>query len=159
AAQGTSTISLSGATLAPGTSCTFGVSVKGTAIGQQNNTTSSVTDNAGIPGSSAQASITVVVAPTLTTGFATANLQLNGSTTLRFILTNPRANTITLTGLSFSDLLPAGLLISSPNGLTGSCGSGTITANAGSNNLSLSGAVLAPGASCIFSVNVTSNTL
>jgi hypothetical protein len=94
--------------------------------------------------------------PTLTKAFADAELQLFGpssDTSLSFTITNPSA--AASTGIAFDDTLPSGLAVSTPNGVTGSCGGGSITAVAGSNSISLSGATLAPGASCTFSVNVT----
>jgi hypothetical protein len=100
-----------------------------------------------------------VAPPTITKAFADSQIQLFGpsSTVLSFTLTNPNTTT-TLTGLAFTDALPSGLIVSTPNGLTGSCG-GTIAATAGSNSISLSGASLAPGASCTFSVNVTATAI
>ena len=59
-----------------------------------------------------------------------------------------------LTGVGFTDTLPAGLVVATPNGLAGSCGGGTITAVSGANAVSLSGAALAVGASCVFAINV-----
>jgi hypothetical protein len=104
--------------------------------------------------------------PILTKSFADAELQLFGpnTTALRFTITNPN-DVLALTGGGFTDNLPAGLAVASPNGLTGSCGGGTITATAGSSSISVSGATLppgaslAPGVSCTFSVNVTGTAI
>jgi hypothetical protein len=103
-----------------------------------------------------------VVPPTITKAFADSELQLFGaSTTLSFAITNPNATTLTSVG--FTDTLPSGLVVSTPNGLTAKCGlflpGGGITAVAGSNSISLSGATLPAGASCTFSVNVTGTAI
>jgi hypothetical protein len=45
--------------------------------------------------------------------------------------------------------------VATPNGLTGSCGGGTITATAGSGTISLTGGSIPVASSCTFSVNVT----
>jgi hypothetical protein len=85
-------------------------------------------------------------------------MALNGSTSLSFTVFNPNTS-IALTGVGFTDALPAGLMVSTPNGLTGSCGGGTITATAGSGSISLTDAILAASTSCAFSVNVTASAL
>src|SRR5262249_35083253 len=59
------------------------------------------------------------------------------------------------TGVAFTDSLPAGLTVSTPNGLTGTCGSGTVTVAAGSQSVALAGGTIAAGGSCMFSGNVT----
>jgi len=92
------------------------------------------------------------VAPTLTKAFG-GSIPLNGTTSLTFTVTNSNAGG-SVTGLAFTDTLPAGLKVATPNGLTGSCGGGTIMATAGSSAVSLSGASLGPSASCTFSVTV-----
>jgi hypothetical protein len=51
------------------------------------------------------------------------------------------------------------LVVSTPNGLNAGTCNGTITADAGSNSISLSGATLAGGASCTFSANVTATQI
>jgi hypothetical protein len=95
--------------------------------------------------------------PTISKAFGAASVALNGSTMLTFDLSNPNTAT-SLSGIGFTDSLPVGLTVSTPNGLTGTCGGGTITAAAGSNGVSLSGASLTAGASCTFAVNVAGTT-
>jgi large repetitive protein len=153
AAGGTSSVSLAAATLAAGGSCTFAVNVTGTAAGVQNNSVTVSSSNAGT-GNTSNASVIVVAPPTIQKSFGSASLALSGSTSLTFAINNPNAST-SLTGIGFTDALPAGLVVSSPNGLTGTCGGGTITATAGSGSVSLTGATLAASASCSFAVNVT----
>jgi uncharacterized repeat protein (TIGR01451 family) len=153
AVAGSTSISLSGATLAASASCTFSVNVTGISAGVQNNMTSPVTSNEG-SGLPASASLTVASPPTIGKAFGAATIPLNASTSLTFTINNPNIGVL-LTGIGFTDSLPAGLVVATPNGLTGSCGGGTITAVAGSASVSLSGAGLAGGSSCTFSVNVT----
>ncbi|MDD1677826.1 MAG: hypothetical protein LUO93_01410, partial [Methanomicrobiales archaeon] len=140
--------------LAQSTSCTFSVNVTGTAAGTQNNTTGNVTSTEGGTGGTASASINVVAPPTIAKAFGAASSPLNGSTSLAFTM-QTNNTTSSLTGIGFSDTLPSGLIISTPNGLTGTCGGGTITATQATNVISLTGASLAQSTSCTFSVNVT----
>jgi hypothetical protein len=98
-------------------------------------------------------------APTIGKLFSPGTIALGGTGALVFTLGNPAANTGALTGVSFTDILPGGMVVATPNGLTGSCGGGTITAIAGSNSVSLSGATLAQSSICTFSVNVTVSTV
>ena len=51
--------------------------------------------------------------------------------------------------------MPAGLVVASPNGVSGSCGAGTITAGPGSQSVSLVGGTIPIGSSCSFTVLVT----
>lgn len=91
--------------------------------------------------------------PTFTKAFAVTNVALNGSTSLTFTLSNPNTGA-SLSGIGFTDTMPAGLVVATPNGLNGTC-SGTITATLGSGTVSLSGAALAASATCSITVNVS----
>jgi len=77
-----------------------------------------------------------VAPPVIIKAFGAASIPLNGATSLTFTIQNNNTTT-TLTGVGFSDTLPAGLVVSTPNGLTGSCGGGTITATQATNVISL----------------------
>jgi arabinogalactan endo-1,4-beta-galactosidase len=94
-----------------------------------------------------------IVPPTITKAFGAANIALNAATSLTFTLANPNASS-SLSSVAFSDSLPAGLVVARPNGLSGTCGGGTISASAGAATVTLSGATLSASASCNFSVNV-----
>lgn len=155
AAAGSASVNFAGATLAAASSCTFSVNVTGTAAGQLTNTTSAVTSTNGGTGNTASANLAVIAPPTLTLTFGAASVALNGTTTLSFAISNPAPNSTALAGVGFSDTFPAGLIVAMPNGLTGTCGGGVITAAAGSASVSLSDATIPAGSSCTFSVNVT----
>ena len=154
ATQATNVISLTGASLAQSTSCTFAVNVTGIAAGTQNNTTGNVTSTEGGTGGTASASINVVAPPSIAKAFNPSTIALNGTTALTFTITNPAANTVAETGVAFTDTLPTGLVVSTPNGLSNTCG-GTATAVAGSSSISLTGGTIAVNSNCTLTVNVT----
>ncbi len=158
ATAGTSVVSLSAATIAASGSCTFSMNVTGTSAGTKNNTTGSVTSTEGGTGGTASASLNVGAPPSISKAFTPTTIAPNVATSLTFTITNPGANAVALTGVAFTDTFPAGLVVATPNGLTGSCGGGTITAVAGAGSVSLSGATIAVSGSCNFSVNVTGTT-
>jgi hypothetical protein len=100
----------------------------------------------------------VVNPPTIAEAFSAATIPIGGTTTMTFTVTNPNdaSNPDVATGLSgvgFTDVLPAGLVVSTTPNLSNGCG-GTATAAAGSSSVSLSGGRLNPAASCVFSVDV-----
>ena len=113
-------------------------------------------------GATSQASAVVTVAdtipPAISKAFGVASINLNAQTTLTFTITN--ASGLALTGVGFGDTLPTGLAVANPNGLTGSCGSGTITTGtvSGSSVVNLAGGTIAANDSCTFSVNVVGTT-
>jgi uncharacterized repeat protein (TIGR01451 family) len=98
----------------------------------------------------------VVSPPAIVKSFSAASVGLNGSVTLTFTITNPNGAT-DLTGVSFNDTLPAGLIIANPDSLTGTCDPGVITPAVTSINL-VGGTILA-GSSCTFSVDVLATSV
>ena len=104
----------------------------------------------------AASNLTVVSKPSISKSFGAGSIPVNGTTTLSFTIQNNNTAT-TLTGVGFADTFPSGLVVSNPNGLSGSCGGGTITATAGTGSVSLTGGSLTASSSCTFSVNVTGN--
>jgi choice-of-anchor C domain-containing protein len=162
ATAGSGVVSLTGATLEMtfGLTCTFSVNVTGTTLGPKTNTVTVTSTNGGT-GNTATASLTVITPggtapPTIAKSFGAATMAINESTALSFIVNNTNTTTA-LTGIGFTDALPGGLVIASP-GLSGSCGGGTLAAPVGSGTVSLTGATLAGGASCAFSVSVTATS-
>jgi uncharacterized repeat protein (TIGR01451 family) len=154
AVAGTGSVGLVNGGLPAGGSCAITLIVTGTTAGAKNTTTSAVTSTEGGTDGTASAGLAVVAPPTLAKAFGAASLGLNATTALTFTVMSPAGNGATLTGVAFTDALPAGLAVATPNGLTGSCGGGTITATAGATTISLAGATLAAGTSCVFAVNV-----
>lgn len=90
---------------------------------------------------------------TFSKAFGTPSVSVGGATSLAFTINRfgSPANNIT-----FTDNLPAGVVVSTPNGLVGDCGVGSVvTAVPGSSSVALTAGTLLAGGSCTFSVQVT----
>jgi uncharacterized repeat protein (TIGR01451 family) len=156
ATAGSGSISLLNGTLAASGSCTISVSVLGMTEGTKNNTTGQVTSNLGL-GNFATATLIVANPPAITKSFNWVSVPPKVPVQVTFSITNPNTTT-TLTGVSFTDTLPPGLLVATPNGLVTNCPSGVVTATAGSNSITLTGATLTAGTSCTVSVYLVAAT-
>jgi hypothetical protein len=153
ATAGTGSVTLADGSLPANASCAITVDVTATTGGSKINTTGAVSSIEGGTGGTATASLLVIAPPTIAKDFGAETVALDGSTTLTFNLANPNPATA-LTGVAFTDIFPAGLVVASPNGLANSCG-GTVTATAGGSSVTLSGGVLPGSGICTITVNVT----
>jgi uncharacterized repeat protein (TIGR01451 family) len=100
--------------------------------------------------------VAVTVPPTIAKAFGADTILLNGTTNLTLTITNPNTG-ITLTGIAFTDSLPAGLVVAPTPGLSSTCG-GSVSGVAGSGSVSLSGGELTANTSCTVSANVMGTT-
>jgi hypothetical protein len=156
--SGVSSLSLTGGTLSPGTSCTFSVPVQvpGAALpGNYTNTTSDITATVlGVEttGSAAQDDLQVA-GLTLTKEFTEDPVVPGGTVTLEFTLTNVSPGS-DATAIQFTDDLDDALA-----GLTaitlppaGTCGAGSSLV--GTSVLTFSGGSVAAGTSCTFNATL-----
>ena len=138
--------------------CTLTINVRSATAGTFVNATTAVTSSTTGTGNSASATLTVtpVPVPIISKAFSPASVTIGQVSTLTFTLQNP--NTGQLLNLQFSDTMPAGITVDSPNGLINNCG-GTALATAGTSVISLANGLLSPGSIatpdvCTISVNV-----
>jgi hypothetical protein len=158
AAPGSSQISLSGAAVAAGNSCTISVDVVSTGVGKLENTTSDLTflNNLITPAGRAGAVLTSTAAElALIKEFVDDPVPPGSNTTLRFTITNHDRND-SATGITFTDDLDgtlAGLIANNTAPpLDDVCGTGSMVS--GSDLLTMSGGTLAPGESCTFDISL-----
>jgi uncharacterized repeat protein (TIGR01451 family) len=97
---------------------------------------------------------------TLTKSFSPNPIAVGGTSTLTFTLANPNATS--LTGVRFTDALPAGLQVAASPGASTTCGGSPTWAPAGGATSltfgSPTGATIGGGSSCTVTVNVTATT-
>ena len=120
------------------------------------NQTVTATDTVTTSITGTSSNVNVVQPPIISASFNPVQIPLNGNSTLTFTITNPAGNTVALTGVAFSQDLPAGLAVGTPNGLTNTTG-GTATATAaatGANAITLTGGTIASGSSATVSVTI-----
>jgi uncharacterized repeat protein (TIGR01451 family) len=165
---GTLTLS-SGTSIPPGTSanpgsCTIQANVTAAASGIYINTIpqAALSTNAGSNASSTQAVLTVTqyTPPTVSKAFGDPVIDTGLTTTLTLTLINTNSVSATLSA-NLIDTLPTiagpgNLVIATPNGLTGSCTLGSVTATAGTNLISYASGATIPAGGCTIVVNVTS---
>ena len=85
--------------------------------------------------------------PTVISSFVPSSIGVGDTSALSYWITDPPGNG-SLTGVGFTDTLPSGLFVDTPNGTNiskGCTGSPTLTANSGSQTIELSGATVAAG--------------
>jgi mucin-19 len=155
ASPGGTSLTLSGATIPASGSCTVTVNVTSAAVNSYTNTIASLaTANAGTAaGASGTLTVAALPAPTVTESFAAPQILVNGSTTLTVTLQNNSPGTA-LSGVAFTDNLPAGLTILGTPTLS-QCG-GSVQSLSGGSVLQFSGGSVAAGGSCSISAQVTS---
>jgi LPXTG-site transpeptidase (sortase) family protein len=172
AAPNTTTLSLTGGTVpaqvgsTPG-QCYVEVNVSSVTPGNLINTIpannlSSSGDDGGTPVSitnttPASATITVIAVspPSLSKSFAPNTIFTGQTSTMTIRLNNNDVDT-NLTGASYTDTLPSGLVVATPNGVTATgCGPGVVSAISGGTTISLTGGTVTPSVDCVITVSVT----
>ncbi len=93
-------------------------------------------------------------APTIAKSF-TSPIVKGATSTLTFTINNTAVGNQALTGVAFTDVLPAGLSVADSS--ASQCG-GTMTTTTATRTIALTGGSLAAGGSCNFNVTVTGTT-
>ncbi|RIK24152.1 MAG: hypothetical protein DCC54_14035, partial [Anaerolineae bacterium] len=169
AAPNTTTLSLTGGTVpaqvgsTPG-QCYVEVNVSSVTPGNLINTIpannlSSTGDDGGTPVSitnttPASATITVIAVspPSLSKSFSPNTIFTGQTSTMTIRLNNNDVDT-NLTGASYTDTLPSGLVVATPNGVTATgCGPGVVSAISGGTTISLTGGTVTPSVDCVITV-------
>jgi LPXTG-site transpeptidase (sortase) family protein len=172
ATAGGTTLSLSGGTVpaqagpTPG-SCTVSINVTSTTPGNLINTIpagalSSTGGGVSISNTtpaSATLNVTGSPVPGVSKSFSPGTIWAGRISELSIVITNNEPGR-SLTQVSLTDTLPAGVFLADPpNASTSGCGaSASVTALGGGTSVALSNGTIAPSSSCIIRVSVTSDT-
>lgn len=115
---------------------------------------------AGLAAAATTASAAVATPPSISTFFSQDVVAVGGNVGIQFTISNPNA-LLPLTGVGFTDPLPAGLVVATVDDLFNDCG-GTITDAAGSSSIMLTGGTVDEPVSgagfCTILVDVTATS-
>lgn len=157
--SGSTGIQLTNATIAAGGSCEVRINVAVTTAGSYINTTDAVTSTNGGTGDSASGTLRVYAPPVLSKQFSPAEVAVNEKSRLTLSLFNSNAD-FAITGISFTDSFPAGLVLAPTPNLVKTCTAGsqlTVTQGASTPiNYNFSNGNLAANGVCTVSVDVVS---
>ncbi|HUO39982.1 MAG TPA: hypothetical protein VMU34_20035, partial [Mycobacterium sp.] len=153
AQPGSSTISLTGLGF-PADAGTGAVRVTLTATspGLKQDSLTNISSDQGGPASVVDGSVDVVAPPVIGTVFDPTSLSAPGSAHLKFIITNPRGNDVALTNVSVFD---SAMPMSVDNTSSATCGGWLSTGLFAGMEVNLTGASIAVGGICTFSVGVS----
>jgi uncharacterized repeat protein (TIGR01451 family) len=160
-AAGDNSIRFIAASIAAGSTCRVVVNVTSSTTGSITNTTNAPTaaGPVALAGTAASAPLTVTFlsAPNVAKTFNPTQVGTGETSLVTVMLTNP--NNIDITGVAFTDTLPAspGQMLTASVLSNGCGGMGTIAS--GNKSFSLSGGTIPANSSCSVSVTVTASTL
>ena len=166
ATPGGGSVTLSGATLPANSTCS--VFVTTTSVKFLNLTNEipvgAISTTQGYTNAlSTQASLTTLQGLGASKSFTPTSISTGQTARLNIKLLSTRDKAVqpsqVLTGVSFTDNLPAGLTVAATPNATTDCTSGNVTATAGSTLVTLSGATIDPETSCLVQVDVTASVL
>src|SRR5205823_4871923 len=104
--------------------CTIAVNITGTVDNQYTNSVTIDSTDAG-NGNTSNANLTVINPPHMVKAFGANTIPLNGATSLTLTIDSNSNQNLTLTSVAFTDNLPAGLVVATPNSLSSTCGGTT----------------------------------
>ena len=164
AIAGSNLVTLSGATIAPETSCLVEVDVTASALGVYSN----IIPVGGVTGTSAgsggsfsnqspaTATLNVLNPPIINKAFNPAAVKAGQTSTLTITIANSNAQAFT--GAALTDNLPAGLTIASTPNASTTCSGGAVAALVAGSSISLTNGTIPANGSCTFQADVVSNT-
>src|SRR5262249_5496035 len=123
---GATTLSFSNSSLAVG-ACSITVNIAGVADNNYTNSVQILSSDAG-NGNTSSANLTVINAPHTDKAFLPTTIPFGATTALTITVTSNSNQTLTLSGVAFTDNLPSGLVVATPSGVATTCAGGTATA-------------------------------
>ena len=165
AVPGSATVKLSGATLPANSTCSVYVTTTSVKFLNLSNTipASAISSTQGYTNALATtATLSTLQGLGTSKSFTPTSISAGQTATLKIRLYNTRdpglANP-TLTGVSFTDRLPAGLTVAATPNASTTCANGIVTAASGSDRVTLSSATINVNTDCLVQVDVTASNL
>ena len=153
-------VQLTGGTIPANGSCTVKVDVLSNIAGVYLNTIPAgalATAEGPTNENPASDTLKIINPPSVSKQFSPTSIPANGTSTLTIVLGNTNATAATLTA-DLIDTLPTSpgpITVATPNGLTGTCTLGSVTATAGSGTVKYASGATIPAGGCTIVLNVT----
>jgi uncharacterized repeat protein (TIGR01451 family) len=160
APEGGAVITLSGGRLGAAEACIVAVNVTSSSIGTHTNVSGDLTSSAGNSGPAIADLIVDTARPGFRKGFSPASISVGQTSALTFTIDNI-LNASAVDGLTFADVLPAGMVIENPSNAITTCTGGALppvlTADPGTSLISLTDGYVPAFSACSVTLTVTSS--